>query len=130
MTPEAFLQHLIETYLPSFIGKIHTGNGADFQTFLFETANEKPSVFISFDGFEELDIYQSGNVAYDAEKFSIYIRTDDSVKPYYMALRIGLLELNSEFQDEDEQQKTVSMPNGQAYRDGGADAFQISVTIK
>ncbi len=130
MTPEAFLQNLIETYLPSFGKSISTGNGSDFATFLDESATEKPSAFISFDGFEEIDIYEGGNCAFDAEKFSIYLRTDDSVKPYYKALRVGLLELNSVFQDEDDNEKTVSMPNGQAYRDGGADAFQISVTIK
>lgn len=130
MTPEAFLQNLIETYLPSFNGKIHTGNGKDFATFLDEDATEKPSAFISYEGYNELDITENGTTAADEENYKIYLRTDDSVKTYHKALREGLLELKSEFTDEDGNDKYVSMPNGQAYRDGGADAFQISVTIK
>ncbi len=130
MTPEEFLQSLIETALPSFTGKIHTGNGADFATFFDEVATEKPSAFISYEGYKELDITENGTTVADEENYTIYLRTNDSVKPYQKALRAELLAQNSEFTDDEGNSKYVSMPSGQAYRDGGADAFQINVTIK
>lgn len=130
MTPEEFLRQLIELALPSFIGHIYTGNGKDFETFLDEEATEKPSAFISYEGYVEIDISESGTSTEDAESYKIYLRTDDSVKPYHKALRSELLANNSEFTDEDGNEKYVSMPNGQAYRDNGADAFEITVIVK
>ncbi len=130
MTPEEFLRQLIELALPSFIGHIYTGNGKDFETFLDEEATEKPSAFISYEGYVEIDISENGTTTEDAESYKIYLRTDDSVKPYHKALRSELLANNSEFTDEDGNAKYVSMPNGQAYRDNGADAFEITVIVK
>lgn len=130
MTPEEFLTSLIELSLPSFASNIRTGNGSDFATFLDEESTEKPCAFISYEGYEEDEINENGTSVNDTEKYSIYLRTDDSVKPQQKALRSELLKNNSEFTDDEGNSKYVSMSSGQAYRDDGADAFQINVTIK
>lgn len=130
MTPEEFLICLIEDSLPSYVGHIHTGNGKDFATFLDEDSTEKPSAFISYDGFDEDTIYESGTGASDVEKYSIYLRTDDNIKEAVKCLKTGLLSNNSTFEDENGNEFYVVMTSGQAYRDNGSDAFMISVIIK
>jgi len=63
------------------------------------------------------------------ELFSIYLRTDDDVSGYVKTLRAKLLTLASRYKDDAGAEKYVRFPNGQAYRDDGSDAFQISVVI-
>lgn len=130
MTPEEFLIMIIEDSLPSYIGKIHTGNGRDFANFLDTEATETPSAFISYDGFNEENVNENGSGTDDVEKYNIYLRTNGNVKEAVKSLKTELLNNYSVFLDVDGNEHYVRMESGQAYRDNGSDAFQISVTIQ
>lgn len=127
MTPEEFLQILIDTSLDGFT--VCTGNGTDFATFLDENSTEKPSAFISYEGFQNDENYTDGEEV-ESEQYKLYLRTDDSVKPYVKQLQYTLHNTYKYiFTDENLNEKYVKMTSGQAYRDNGSDAFEISITI-
>ena len=127
MTVENFLQTLIETAFAGF--SVYTGNGTDFATFLDEQSTTKPSAFISYEGFNDDDTYVNGDPT-EVENYKLYLRTDDSVKPYVKQLKTVLKEqYEHTFTDEDGNERYVKIPSGTAYRDNGSDAFELSITI-
>ncbi len=130
MTPEQFLTELIVSANAEFKSNVRTGNGTDLETFLKSKAAAKPSAYISYEGYSEIDTSEDGKRVEDAENYVMYLLVNNSVKPYHKAIREKLLECGSEFTDEDGNDKYVSMPNGQAYRENGSDAFAITVIIK
>lgn len=128
MTAETFFKSLVERALPDF--NVVDANGMTFSEFLTEKSVELPSVFISYEGFSEPENYNDGSGGNDSENYSLYLRCSDSVKPYVKLLQAALHEDESEFTDDDGKNKYVQFNSGQTFRDNGADAFEISVTIK
>lgn len=128
MTNEDFLSDLVAHALPDF--NIVTGEGMNFQDWLISESIEKPSCFISYEGFNETEIYSNGSVSFDDENYSIFLRCDGNLKPYAKLLKARLLELESTFENEDGEQKYVSMQRGNPFRDNGGNAFEISIIIK
>lgn len=130
MTPEEFLQKLIEDSNDKFKNNIRVGDGMDLEQFLKSKAAAKPAAYISYGGYNEIDTTEDGKDVEDAESYYIYLLVTDSAKPFQKAIRRLLLEQGSEFTDDEGKCKYVSMPNGQAYRENGLGAFAISVIIK
>jgi hypothetical protein len=128
MTAESFFRELVQTALPKF--NVVDANGMTFSEFLTEKSVELPSVFISYEGFSEQENYNDGSGGTDTENYSLYLRCADSVKPYVKLLQAALNSDQSEFIDENSNYKYVQFNSGQTFRDNGADAFEISVTIK
>jgi len=129
MTEIQFLRELVESALPTFAGNVHDANGSTLADFLDETASVRPSAFVSYEGFRQTEVTMQGKTEEAEELFSIYLRTDDDVSGYAKALRAKILALASKYTDDDGAEKYVRLTSGQAYRDDGSDAFQISVVI-
>jgi len=128
MTAESFFKQLVQTALPKF--NVVDANGMTFSEFLTEKSVELPSVFISYEGFSDPENYNDGSGGSDSENYSLYLRCADSVKPYVKLLQAALNSEQSEFKDDDDKYRYVQFNSGQTFRDNGADAFEISVTIK
>lgn len=130
MTVENFLRGVVTDSLPNFNGNIHDANGMSFPEFLSEKSTETPSIFISYEGFSDVEYYSDGSGNVLTENYSLYIRCNDSVKTHVKALMVALGGEYSEFTDDDGAIKYVQIISGQTFRDNGADAFEITLQIK
>ena len=130
MTAEDFLRSVATSALPQFKSNIHDANGMSFPEFLSEKSTETPSIFISYEGFSDVEYYSDGSGNVLTENYSLYIRCNDSVKQHVQALMIALGGEYSEFTDDDGAIKYVQIISGQTFRDNGADAFEITLQIK
>lgn len=130
MTAENFIRTLIETALPGYANNITQGNGKSLMDFLQSESVEKPSAFISYEGWGETDGYSDGSQTFDDENYSIFLRTDGNVKVEGRMLKNALLAVKSEYEDDNGEMKTVQFLSGKTFRDFGADAFEIMVIIK
>ena len=128
MTAEQFFETLVQNSLPKF--NVVDANGMTFSEFLTEKSVELPSVFISYEGFSDVENYNDGSGGSDSENYSLYLRCADSVKQHVKSLQAAMNSEYSEFTDDDNKCKYVQFNSGQTFRDNGADAFEISVTIK
>ena len=99
MTVENFLRGVVTDSLPNFNGNIHDANGMSFPEFLSEKSTETPSIFISYEGFSDVEYYSDGSGNVLTENYSLYIRCNDSVKTHVKALMVALGGKYSEFTD-------------------------------
>lgn len=130
MTAENFIKTLIETALPGYAKNITEGNGKSLMDFLQSESVEKPSAFISYEGWGETDAYSDGSQTFDDENYSIFLRTDGNVKVEGRMLKNALLAAKSKFTDDENNVRFVQFLSGKTFRDFGADAFEIMVIIK
>jgi len=130
MTVEEYLRTTVEAVMPAFKGNIHDANGMSFGEFLNEKSAETPSVFISYEGFTDVEYRSDGMSDVDTENYSLYIRCNDSVKQYVKLLRDRIKEDGSEFTDDNGVDRYIQIIGGQPFRDNGADAFEITIQIK
>ena len=130
MTAENFIKTLIETALPAYAKNITEGNGKSLMDFLQSESVEKPSAFISYEGWGETDAYSDGSQTFDDENYSIFLRTDGNVKVEGRMLKNALLAVKSKFTDDENNVRFVQFLSGKTFRDFGADAFEIMVIIK
>lgn len=130
MTAENFIKTLIETALPGYAKNITEGNGKSLMDFLQSESVEKPSAFISYEGWGETDAYSDGSQTFDDENYSIFLRTDGNVKVEGRMLKNALLANYSQFTDDDSVIRHVQFLSGRTFRDFGADAFEITIIIK
>lgn len=130
MTVENFLSNLVESALPDYRNNITAGNGKSLMDFLQSESVEKPSAFISYEGWGEVEAYSDGSRTFDDENYAVFLRTDGDVKAEARMLKNALLAVKSKFTDDEGKVRIVQMLSGKTFRDFGADAFEITVIIK
>ena len=138
MTPLEKLEEIVLAAVPDFQNNTLKGHGRVTEEFLEENITGLPSCYISWDGFDKDNRYESGKptAAGLTERCKLYIRVakdDKSTKPniraYVQAIRKYINTETTMF-DEDGERRDIKLTSGFAERDNQrGDRFTIDVII-
>jgi hypothetical protein len=138
MTPLEKLEEIVVAAVPAFQGNTLKGHGRVTEEFIEENITKMPSCYISWDGFDRDNRYESGKqtAAGLTERCKLYIRvakdtkaTNPSIRDYVQAIRKYVNTETTMF-EEDGERRDIKITSGFAERDDQrGDRFTIDVII-
>jgi hypothetical protein len=135
MTPLERLEEIVVAAVPAFQGNTLKGNGRVPEEFLEENSTKLPSCYISWDGFDKDNRYESGKqtAAGFTERCKLYIRVAKNasvdIRQHVQAIRKYVNTQTTMF-EEDGERRDIKITSGFAERDDKiGDRFTIDVII-